>query len=77
MTPDSQWVNFEDEAFKDKVKVVQILGSWCPNCRDESEFINKYISDFPNEKLVFVGLAFERKGDPQKVMNRIASYRKV
>ena len=76
MTPDSQWVNFEDEAFKDKVKVVQILGSWCPNCRDESEFINKYISDFPNEKLVFVGLAFERKRDPQKVMNRIASYRK-
>lgn len=76
MTPDSQWINFNDETYKDKVKVVQVLGSWCPNCRDESEFINKYINNFPQENLKFVGLAFERNGDPQKVMNRIASYSK-
>lgn len=76
MTPDSQWIDFNDEFYKDKIKVVQVLGSWCPNCRDESEFINQYLSEFPQDKLQFVGLAFERKGEPQSVMNRISSYRK-
>lgn len=76
MTPDSSWINFESEFFKNKIKVVQVLGSWCPNCRDESEFLNQYIKDFPDKRLEIVGLAFERKGDLQKAMNRVALYKK-
>ncbi|MEM9679992.1 MAG: TlpA family protein disulfide reductase, partial [Bacteroidota bacterium] len=30
-------ISLEDERFQDKVVLVQIMGSWCPNCLDESK----------------------------------------
>src|SRR3546814_18969569 len=32
---DGKPVSLTDDRFKDKVVVVQFLGSWCPNCKDE------------------------------------------
>ena len=31
-------VSLDDERFEDKVVVVQIMGTWCPNCLDESKY---------------------------------------
>ena len=31
-------VSLNDQRFKDKVVVVQIMGTWCPNCLDESKY---------------------------------------
>ncbi|MEJ0029180.1 MAG: redoxin family protein [Bacteroidota bacterium] len=33
---DGKAVSLKDEKFKGKVVVLTILGSWCPNCVDES-----------------------------------------
>ena len=52
-------VSLQDEEYKDKVVLVQILGSWCPNCLEESIFYRDYITGNPNENLKVVGLAFE------------------
>ena len=52
-------VSLQDEQFKDKVVLVQILGSWCPNCLEESIFYRDYLASNPNEELEIVGLAFE------------------
>ena len=32
-------VSLQDERYKGKVVIVSILGSWCPNCLDEAEFL--------------------------------------
>ena len=47
--------------FKDKPKVIQLFGSWCPNCVDETHFFNDWIASNPElaPKISFIALAFE------------------
>ncbi len=52
-------VSLEDKAYKDKVVLVQIMGSWCPNCLDETKFYVNYLNDNHTTDLEMVGLAFE------------------
>ena len=52
-------VSLEDEQFKNKVTIVQILGSWCPNCLDETKFYEDYYAKNRSRDIQFVGLAFE------------------
>ena len=66
-----KFVSLNDIQFKDKVVVVQILGTWCPNCLDETQFFLSYIEENPNEDLAFVGLSVEAAKTEEKAMNRI------
>ena len=66
-----KFVSINDAQFKDKVVVVQILGTWCPNCLDETQFFLSYIQENPNEDLAFVGLSVEAAKTEEKAMNRI------
>lgn len=52
-------VSLEDDRFKDKVVVVQLMGSWCPNCLDESRYFVDYYKEHKGEPIEFVALAFE------------------
>lgn len=56
-------VSFSEQRFKDKVVVVQILGSWCPNCLDETVFLNEMYKKYQSEKIEILGLAYERSTD--------------
>jgi thiol-disulfide isomerase/thioredoxin len=53
-------VSLQDPAFKNKVVIVQILGSWCPNCMDETRFMSAYYLQNKSRGLAIVGLAYER-----------------
>ena len=52
-------VSLEDDRFKDKVVVVQIMGTWCPNCLDETKYYVEYLTKYKNEDLEFIALSFE------------------
>ena len=52
-------VSLEDERFNNKVVIVQIMGTWCPNCLDETKFLQNYLEDNPNLGIEIVALAFE------------------
>ncbi|MBX3253544.1 MAG: TlpA family protein disulfide reductase [Chitinophagaceae bacterium] len=56
-------VSIKDERFKNKVVVVQILGSWCPNCIDETRFMREVYREYKSKGVEIVGLAYERTGD--------------
>ncbi len=56
---DGNLISLEDERFKDKVVLVQIMGTWCPNCLDESKYFSKYYKQHRDEGLEIVALAFE------------------
>jgi thiol-disulfide isomerase/thioredoxin len=64
-------IELEDEQFRNKVVVVQILGTWCPNCMDETKFYVDWIRKNPDKDVAFVGLAFERKADADYAFARI------
>ncbi len=67
-------VSLEDKQFKDKVVIVQIMGTWCPNCLDETKFLVKYLKQRNNPDLKVVGLAFETSKTAEnafKAINRL------
>ncbi len=49
----------EDPQFQDKVIIIQIMGTWCPNCLDESKFLVEYLKENSNDDLEVIALAFE------------------
>ncbi len=61
--PNGNIVSLSDPRFKDKVTVVQILGSWCPNCMDETNFLSPWYRKNRNRGVEVLGLAFERSPD--------------
>ncbi len=74
-TPEGKVIDFASKELSNKVKIVQITVSWCPNCKDESIFLNSLITENKFSDLYIVGLAFERYADKEKAMNRIKIYK--
>ncbi|CAK7035839.1 MAG: Thiol-disulfide oxidoreductase ResA [Petrimonas sp.] len=60
---DGELVSVDDNRYKDKVVIVSILGSWCPNCLDEMEYLSPWYKENKNRGVEIIGLAFERKDD--------------
>lgn len=56
---DGNTISLTDNQFKNKVTVVQIMGTWCPNCLDESKYYTQYYNTNKSKDIQFVALAFE------------------
>jgi thiol-disulfide isomerase/thioredoxin len=56
-------VSLSDPQFKGKVVILQIMGSWCPNCMDETAWMSEVYNTYHKQGLEVVALAYERKGD--------------
>ena len=58
-------------------KIVQLFGTWCPNCRDETNFLKDYLATHDTKDLKVVALAFERYGaDDDRSRAAIRRYQK-
>lgn len=64
-----------DARFRNKVKVIQIMGTWCPNCMDESLFLDSVYRARQAEGLEVVALAFERTDDFRQAGNYLKKVR--
>lgn len=60
---DGKTVTSDDERFKNKVVVVSITGSWCPNCHDEAPMLQEFYERYRAQGLEIVALAFEYTGE--------------
>ena len=74
--PDGNTISLQDTRFKDKVVVIELMGSWCPNCIDESRFLAPYYKKNKSKGLEVIGLSFEYSDDMKisgpKIKNFIA-----
>lgn len=68
---DGKKVSLDDARFKNKVVILQITGSWCPNCMDETAFLVNYYKKYHKRGVEVVGLAYERTTDFNKSRNAI------
>ncbi|NME66644.1 peroxiredoxin family protein [Flammeovirga aprica] len=68
---EGEMVSLEDSVYKDKVVIVQIMGSWCPNCLDEANFFVPLYEKYKPKGLEIVGLSFERAAESEKAYKRI------
>ncbi|SEA38829.1 peroxiredoxin family protein [Pedobacter hartonius] len=70
---DGKKVSIKDERFKGKVVVIQLMGSWCPNCMDETAFMSEYYDKNKQRGIEMIGLAYEYSTE---ISRSIASVRK-
>ena len=56
-------VSINDDQFKNKVVVIQIMGSWCPNCLDETKFFMDNYDYYTSKGVAFLGISYERTDD--------------
>jgi len=64
-------VSLADDKYKGKVVIVQLLGSWCPNCMDETQFLAPYYDKHKDRGLEIIGLGFERSPEFAKAAARL------
>ncbi|HTL83074.1 MAG TPA: TlpA disulfide reductase family protein, partial [Bacteroidia bacterium] len=56
-------VSLSDPQFKNKVVIIQVMGSWCPNCMDETAEMAELYKKYHAQGLEIVALAYERSTD--------------
>jgi thiol-disulfide isomerase/thioredoxin len=56
---DGRLVSHTDARFRGKVVLVNVTGSWCPNCHDEAPFLVELYRDYNRKGLEIVALGFE------------------
>lgn len=61
----------DDEKYKDKIVILQILGTWCPNCMDETRFLTEWYNKNNSQGVEIIGLAFEIKPEFEYARDRV------
>lgn len=73
---DGDTISINDERFRNKVTIVQIMGSWCPNCMDETQFLSEYYALNKQKGLEIVALAYERTTDFEQSVKSLSSFQR-
>jgi thiol-disulfide isomerase/thioredoxin len=66
-----------DRRFRGKVVLVNVMGSWCPNCHDEAPFLQALYRKYGKAGLEIVALDFEQPdqlADPQRLRAFVREY---
>lgn len=67
-------VSINDEQFKNKVVIVQLMGSWCPNCMDETAFLSDYYNKNKQRGIEIIALAYEYTTDFQRSQKSLKKF---
>ena len=70
---DGRMVSNSDARFQNKVVIVSIGGSWCPNCHDEAPFLMELYRQYHSRGLEIVSLSFEDE-DQLKNPTRVRAF---
>ncbi len=71
------FVSSSDSRFRNKVVIVTIMGSWCPNCHDEAPFLAELYRKYRSLGVEVVALDFEdpdQRKDPTRLQAFIKKY---
>lgn len=63
-----------DPAFAGRARIIEIFGSWCPNCHDASELLVELDRRYRSRGLSIVAVAFELTGDTQRDTAQLKKY---
>ncbi len=73
---DGKKVSIHDDRFKNKVVVIQLMGSWCPNCMDETAFLSAYYNKNKGKGIEMIGLAYEYTTDLERSKASLRKFQK-
>lgn len=64
-------ISINDKKYESKPLIIQVMGSWCPNCMDESAYLSQVYKQFNKQGLEIIALAFERTTDIDKAIKQV------
>ncbi len=68
---DGNQVTLNDKKYQNKVVLLQIFGTWCPNCMDETIFYSDWYNKNKDKGVEIIGLAYEAKDDFEYAKARV------
>ena len=72
---DGKPVSLSDERFRDKVVLVTLGGTWCPNCHDEAMFLVPFYREYREKGFEIIALMFERHARFHQSGEAVRGYR--
>ncbi len=72
---DGLTMSLDDEKYQDKVIMVTISGTWCPNCNDEARFLAPFYKEYREQGLEIVALLFEHFDDAELAAEQVRLFR--
>jgi thiol-disulfide isomerase/thioredoxin len=69
-------ISLIDSRFQNKVIIVQIMGTWCPNCMDESRFLAEMYQKYKNKGLEIIAIDYEIRNDSEVFKRNISKMKK-
>lgn len=66
--------SIDESKYFDKVLVLQLFGTWCPNSKDQTEYLREWYKTRP-ENVEVVAAAYEPNFSTEYGLNRIESYK--
>jgi len=69
-------ISLKGDRYKNKVVLIQIMGSWCPNCMDETALLTKLYDEYKNKGVEVIGLAYERSTNFARSQKSLRSFQK-
>jgi thiol-disulfide isomerase/thioredoxin len=70
-------VSINDDKYKNKVVVIQLMGSWCANCLDETKFLSDYYKRNHSKGIEIIALAYELTTDSNRSKKSLIKFRKL
>ncbi|MEO9003521.1 MAG: TlpA disulfide reductase family protein [Ginsengibacter sp.] len=70
-------VSIDDVKYKNKVVVVQIMGSWCANCLDETRFLADYYKQNRSKGMEVIALAYELTTDIKRSEKSVTKFQQL
>jgi|SRR5690554_279342 len=65
---------YPNPSLKGKIVIVQILGTWCPNCLDETNFYKELYDKYHQYGLEIIGVAYEYPKNFKDQVDRIKRF---
>lgn len=62
--------------FRGKARIIEVFGTWCPNCHDAAEILQELHERYHEKGLRTLGLAFEVSGEFQHDSRQVKRFRK-
>lgn len=72
---DRSQVSISEDRFKNKVVIIQIMGSWCPNCMDETKFLADFYRQYKQKGVEVISLAYEYSTDFERSRNSLLKFK--
>lgn len=74
--PEGNAFTFPSPQTSNKVVIIQIMGTWCPNCMDESRYFKELYSKYHDQGLEIIALCYESGTDIAQQKERIETLTK-